>query len=290
MARKDLHTMQNPRTESPTVASLTSRLAADVAAIVSGESMDLSNASLFCRRQAECAATFGSIAQIKPGVFVLKSPFKESFMGSLHCYAYPNINFRPEEMLACALLRHANWYLKVRDVDAMHRRAGSYQIEPRTVHAPMRGYIGIVRPTGEFTGDPEADGTPALLAWQDNSGDPPSLAMEICGPGVGSQEPAFRLTLLRSMVDYLAVELGLRRSRAGRPALATQAEFAAYLRDHRNAGRLAIAQETCSCGNPRHTQKCFDRLNKLADSFYRTQRSNFEKLVQEHARKYPKQT
>jgi len=28
-------------------------------------------------------------------------------------------------------------------------------------------------------------------------------------------------------------------------------------------------------------------LNKLADSFYRTQRSEFEKLVREHARKYP---
>jgi hypothetical protein len=28
-------------------------------------------------------------------------------------------------------------------------------------------------------------------------------------------------------------------------------------------------------------------LNKLADSFYRTQRSEFEKLVREQTRKYP---
>jgi hypothetical protein len=89
------------------------------------------------------------------------------------------------------------------------------------------------------------------------------------------------------MVDSTAVELGLKRPRTGRPNHAVEAESAAYLRDHQDVGRLKIATSLCSCGRSQHTQKCFDRLNKLADSFYRTQRSEFEKLVREHARKYP---
>src|SRR6266705_3497926 len=70
-------------------------LAPDVAVVLRGEEINLSGVSLFFRRQAECAALFGCVVQIKPGVFILKSPFKENFIASLHCYAYPNMS--PEE-------------------------------------------------------------------------------------------------------------------------------------------------------------------------------------------------
>jgi hypothetical protein len=280
-------TTRQARSKPSSFASLASRLPTDVAAVVRREAMDLSDVSLFCRRQADCAASWGSILQIKPGLFVLKSPFKESFIESLHCYVYPNMGFRPEETVAHALLRHATWYLKIRDIDALRKRASTCRIQPRALAAPMTCKEGIIKPTGEFTRDPEADGAPAMLAWQDIPGDQPSLAIEVCGPGIIPREPAFRRALLHSIVDFLSVEWGLKRPSVGRPPLATQAESAAYLRDHRCSGRSTIAKELCSCGKPHHTQKCFDRLSKLADNFYRAQKSSFEELVRDHARKYP---
>jgi hypothetical protein len=260
---------------------------ADLAAVVRGKTMDLSGVSLFCRRQAECAALFGSIVQLKPGVFTLKSPFKENFIGSLHVWIRPNMGFSPEETVAYALVRHAEWYLKIRDVDALRERAGAIRMKPQMPGPPMGWIEGIVRPTGEFTRDPEADGKPAILGWHEGAGDiAPSLGIEIRGPGVAPQDPAFRRTLLQSMVDSLAVVLELKRPKSGRPK-APQAEGAAYYRDHQGVGRAEIAKRLCSCGSSRHTQQCFDRLNKLADSFYRTQRSSFERLVREQTRKYP---
>jgi hypothetical protein len=273
--------------KSARFASLARLLRPEVAAVVRGEEIDLTSVSLFFRRQAECAALFGSIVQIRPGIFTLKSPYKENFIGSLHGFEYPEMS--PEEAVAYGLMRHATWYLKVHDIDALRDR-GTDQITPNAL-SPKFGAItwieGIVKTTGEFTGDPEAEGKPAILSWQDHTSDPPSFALEICGPGVAPREPAFRRALLQSMIDFVAVELELKRPASGRPHQATQAESAAYLRDHQHSGRAKIAAAFCPCGRSRHTYTCFDRLNKLADSFYRTQRSHFEKLVREHARKYP---
>jgi hypothetical protein len=276
--------MRRAKSKSSGFAPLARLLPADVAALVRSKAMDLSGVSVFCRRQAECAALFGSIVQIKPGVFELKSPYKENFIGSLLAFLWRNANFSPEEMVANALVRHATWYLKSRDIDAVRARAGGERIQPQALRGSMKWMEGIVRPTGEFTQDPEADGKPAILVWQDTTGNLPGFAIEVCGPGVNFQGPVFR-TLLQSMVDSLTVALELKRPGAGRPHLATQAEAAAYYRDHQKAGRAQIAKSLCSCGRP-HTQKCFDRLNKLADSFYRTQRSAFEKLVRDQTRKY----
>ena len=286
MAKKHGVTTRMGKNEHSLLASLISRLTPDLLAVVRGETIDLNNVSVFCRRQAECAASWESIVQIKPGVFTLKTPFRESFIGSLHCYVYPNMKLRPEETVAYAMVRCAEWYLRSGDVDALRERGGTHRIRPSALRGAMTCKEGIIRPTGEFTCDPEADGTPAVLAWQDNNSDPPGFAIEIRGPGVAAREPEFRRTLLRSMLDHLAVELRLKRPGPGRPSLAPQSEMAAYLRDHQQAGRTTIAKHLCSCGNSHHTQQCFDRLNKLADSFYRTQRFSFEKLVREHARTY----
>ncbi len=273
------------KSKSSSFAPLARLLPADVAALVRSKAMDLSSVSLFWRRQAECATLFQSIVQVEPGVFALKSPFKENFISSLHCYVYPDGTFTPQETIASALVRHATWYLRIPDIDALRARAGAERIRPQALRGSMTWMGGIVRPTGEFTQDPEADGKPAILAWQNNGGNPPGFAIEVRGPSVNLQGPAFR-TLLQSMVDALTVALELKRPSRGRPHLVAQAEKAAYLRDHRKAGRVEVAKSLCPCGR-QHTQKYFDRLNKLADSFYRTQRSAFEKLVREQTRKYP---
>jgi len=144
--------------------------------------MDLSGVSLFCRKQAECAALFESIVQIKPGVFSLKSPFKENSKGSLHCYVYPNAAFSPTETISNALVRHAQWYLKIRDEDALRARVGTEEIKPCALRLPMSWIKGIVRPTGEVTRDPAAGGKPAILVWRHIPGDPSSFAIELCGP------------------------------------------------------------------------------------------------------------
>jgi hypothetical protein len=263
------------------------RVPAEVRAIVQGKVMDLRGISLFCRRQAECAALFGKIVETRPGMFALKSPFRENFIGSLHVYQWPNARFSSQETIASALVRHAKWYLSVRDIDALREKVGSESISPRLLRGSMEWAAGIIRPTGEFTTDPEAGGTAAILAWQDDSGDPPAIAIEISGQGVSIKDPAFHRRLLESMIDWLSIELKLKHSSAGRPHLAAIAESAAYHRDHLKVGRKQIAKILCSCGSTRHTQKCFDRLNKLADSFYRNQRTEFAKLVREQTRKYP---
>ncbi len=281
--------IRKAKSNSSSFASLTRSLSPDVAAVVRSKQIDLSGVSLFCRRQAECAALFGSIVQIKPGVFMLKSPFRENFIASLRVYCWPNAVYSPEETVALALIRHANWYLRIRDTDALRAKPGAEQLSTwlsrRVPFRPGTYLGGILRPTGEFTRDPEAEGTLAILGWQNITDDPPGLAIEVRGPGVAVQGRALR-KLLQSIVDCLTVEMGLKRPSAGRPHLASKAEEAAYLRDHRRVGRVEIAKHLCSCGQS-HTQRCFDRLNKLADSFYRTQRSAFEKLVRDQTRKYP---
>lgn len=70
--------MRKAKEKSSGFAYLAFRLPADVAAVVQSKAMDLSGASFFCGRQAECAAVFKSIVQIKPAVFELKSPYKET--------------------------------------------------------------------------------------------------------------------------------------------------------------------------------------------------------------------
>jgi hypothetical protein len=261
-------------------------LSADVAAFVARKVMDVRGVSLFCRRQAECATLFGQIVEIKPGIFALKSPFKENFIGSLHAYVWPNAHFSPQETIANALVRHAKWFLSVRDIDALRAKAGAERIMPRLLRGSMAWTEGIIRPTGEFTTNPEAEGKPAILVWQDSPGDPPAIAVEVCGPGVSTKDPAFHRKLLESMIECLSLTLKLKRATAGRPPLESAAESAAYHRDHLKIGRAQIAKLLCSCGSS-HTQKCFDRLNKLADNFYRNQRAEFAKLVRELTRKYP---
>ena len=278
---------QRRKKDKPAEVALYSPLSADVAAVVRRKVIDLRGVSLFCRRQAECAALFGQIVEIKPGMFALKSPFKENFIGSLHAYVWPNAHFSPQETIANALVRHAKWFLSVRDIDALRAKAGAERIMPRLLRGSMAWTEGIIRPTGEFTTNPEADGKPAILVWQDSPGDPPAMAVEICGPGVSTKNPAFHRRLLESMFECLSLTLKLKRPTAGRPPLEAAAESAAYHRDHLKVGRAQIARTLCSCGSTRHTQKCFDRLNKLADSFYRNQRTEFAKLVREQTRKYP---
>jgi hypothetical protein len=274
------------KNKSSVPVPLDHRVPAEVQGLVRNKVMDLRGVSLFCREQAECATSFGKIVEIKPGMFALKSPFKESFIRSLHAYLWPNARFSPEETIANALVRHAKWYLSIRDTDALRQRSGK-PIRPRLIRNSMEWMEGIIRPTGEFTTDPEAEGKPAILAWQDSPGDPPAIAIEVCGPGVSITDPAFHRTLLESMIECLCIALKLKRATAGRPPLAAVAESAAYHRDHLRIGRAQVAKILCSCGSSRHTQKCFDRLNKLADSFYRKQRAEFAKLVREQTRKYP---
>jgi hypothetical protein len=267
-------------------SELYARLPAKIAAVVRRRVLDLTGISLFYRRQVECAALFGRIAEIEPGRLELKSPFRENFIGSLHAYLSPNTRVSPQELIAYALLRHAKWYLCIRDTDALREKAGK-PITPRLLHGSMAWTEGIIRPKGEFTADPEAAGTPAILVWQDSAGNPPSIAVEVCGPGVSTKDPAFHRRLLESMIECLCLRLSLKRATAGRPPLDATAESAAFHRDHLRVGRAQIAKELCSCGSSRHTQRCFDRLNKLADNFYRKQRADFAKLVREQTRKYP---
>lgn len=261
------------------------RLPAELAAVVRDETIDLTQVSPFCRKQAECTPLFEKIVQIQPGIFALRPPFRENFIKSLHAYIWPNAQFSPQETVANALLRHAKWYLSTHDTDTF-RANTKKPIVPRLLRPNFTWIEGIVRPNGEFTTNSECEGEAAILVWQDSPGDPPAIAIEICGLAVGTTKPAFRLRLLESMLECLSIALELKRPTAGRPVMTVLAESAAYQRDHLRLGRAQIAKALCSCGGSRHTQKCFDRLNKLADGFYRNQRNEFTKLVREQARKY----
>lgn len=198
--------------------------------------MDFRSVSVFCRRQAECATLFGKIVEVEPGMFVLKSPFKENFIGSIHAWLWRYAKFSPEEMVANALVRHAQWYLSIHDTDALRERAGK-PIQPRLLRGSMAWTEGIIQPTGEFTTDPEADGNPAILAWQNSAGDPPAIAIEVSGLGA-----ALNRKLLESMIECLCIALNLKRPTAGRPPLSPIAESAAYHRDHLKVGRGQIAK------------------------------------------------
>src|SRR5262249_21348828 len=152
----------------------------------------------------------------------------------------------PQVIFASALLRHAKWYLSIRDTDALRARAGK-PIWPRLLRGSMAWTEGIVRPTGRFTTDPEAEGTPGIFGWQDSPGNPPAIAIEVCGEDV-----RFTRRLLASISDCLAVQLNLKRAGSGRPRLTAQSELAAYHRDHLKQGKAQMAKALCACGESRH--------------------------------------
>jgi hypothetical protein len=63
------------------------RVPPDVAKQLSRNVIDLAGVSTFFKRQAECAALFTEgIEQTAPGKFMLRSPFRENFIGSLGCF------------------------------------------------------------------------------------------------------------------------------------------------------------------------------------------------------------
>src|SRR5437764_8719135 len=128
----------------------------------------LSSASLFCRKQAHCASLFKEgIEEVEPGKFVLKSPFKESFLGSLHLYEYPNAEFTPIDTIAQALLRHAEWFLNVERIDSIRSK---FKNEPEiTLDPPCRYWDVWGTDDGDLGGEPSEDGSPALLGFRELS-------------------------------------------------------------------------------------------------------------------------
>jgi len=265
------------------------RIPSAVAELVCREVIDLTGVSTFFRRQAECAAQFTEgIEQRAPGCFVLKSPFRENFVGSLPVYIFPNLG--AAETIAYTLPRHAAWYLRTRDVDRIRRRFAAELTEGRTLQpialkpGTIQWWEGFIAADGEFAINAEKQGTPGILAFQEISGDNTSLALEIRGPDVGRQDPAFRKTLLKSALKAALLRLGLEQPRRGRRHDDQRAEKIAHARDHKRLKNLNIARQFCDCGQQRHAGRCFDRLNAVADSFYSVQRSHFEKLVKSQAR------
>jgi hypothetical protein len=253
--------------------------------------IDLTGASEFCMRQAECAAPFTYGVELRaPGHFVLKSPFRENFLASLFAYIHPEANFSAAETVACALPRHAVWYLGAREIDRIRSRfyeEMSLPLEPVALHGPHQYWQGLIRENGEFATNAEKQGTPAILVFQELSGDAPSLALEIRGRDVGKKDPAFRKTLLESALKETLLKLSLQKPHRGRPHDADRAELIAHARDHEHLEMPGIATKFCDCRQSRHGAKCFDRLNSQADSFYSIQRSRLEKLVKSQAKRIP---
>lgn len=244
-------------------------------------------------RQAECAALFtDGIEQITPGRFVLKSPFRENLIASLPVYIFPNTPFGSAETIAYALRRHAEWYLRTGDIDRIRRRFAAELSQPRTLEPvalrprgdPLRWWEGFICADGEFVIDPEKQGTPGVLAFQEISGDNTSLAVEIRGRDVGRKDARFRKTLLKSALKQVLLQIGLEQPRRGRPHDAQRAENIAHSRDHERLTNREIARKFCNCGQQRHTRECFDRLGASANSFYSVQRSQFQKLLKSQYR------
>ena len=112
-------------------------------------------------------------------MFVLKSSFRQNSIGSLHAYVFQNSTFNPQEIVALAPIKHAKWYMAIRDIDAMREKAGR-RIIPRLLRNSFQWIEGLICSTGEFTTDPEVEGTPAVLGWQYDSGDPPRRSQSRC--------------------------------------------------------------------------------------------------------------
>src|SRR5208283_697515 len=229
----------------------------EIMQLVRRDVIDLTGVSKFFERQAEFAALFtDGIEQRAPGHFVLKSPFRENFIGSFHIYIYPEAPFSPAETIAYALRRHVELYLRSCDTHRISSRFYAElnpltKLEPAALRArgdPTHWWQGFIGVDGKFAINPEKQGTPAVLVFQEISGENMSLALEIRGPDVGTRDPAFRRTLLKSVLKEALLQLGLEQSRPGRPHHAQRAEGIAYNRDHKRLTKQKIAAQFCDCG------------------------------------------
>ena len=99
-------------------------------------------------------------------------------------------NLGAAETIAYTLPRHAEWYLRTRDVDRIRRRFAAELTEARTLQpfalkpGEIQWWEGFIAADGEFAINAEKQGTPGILAFQEIIGDNTSLALEIRGPGV----------------------------------------------------------------------------------------------------------
>jgi hypothetical protein len=266
-----------------------SRIPPDVADLVIRDVIDLTGTSAFCRRSAELAALFSDgVDQITPGRFTLKPPFRENFIGSLFAYIYPNARFTPAETIAYALSKHVMWYLGVGEIDRIRGRFIE-DLQPAALQPALKGplecWAGFVDAGGGFSIDSEKNGTPAILAFQEIAGEITSLALEIRGRELSNKNPGFRRTLLQSALKSALQKLNLQQPHPGRPHDSRKAEQIALARDHECRQNQTIAREFCSCGQGRHTRRCLDRLDALANSFYSVQQSRLEKLIKCQDRK-----
>lgn len=283
-----------PPRDNRKALSLDPRIPSDVAELVSCDVINLTDASTFCLRQAKNAALFTEgIEEMEPGHFVLKSPFRENFLASLLLYIYPPFHFKAAETIAYALPRHATWYLEVRDVDRISSRFAEEtgqqgSLKPAALkHVsddPLECWQGFIGTDGVFAIKADTEGTPAILAFQEITGDIASLALEIRGRAVAQKDPTFRKALLESALKEVLLKLGLQRAQRGRPHDSRRAGMIAYARDHEGRGKGDIARRFCKCGQRRHGRQCFRPLDLLADSFYAVQRSRLEKLVKRQGR------
>jgi len=157
-------------------------------------------------------------------------------------------------------------------------------LEPAALKGGLQWWEGFIGDDGEFAIDPEKQGTPAIVAFQEISGETTSLALEIRGCDVGRKDQAYRKKLLQSALKATLLKLGLEQPHRGRPHDANRSESIAYSRDHQRLTKQKIATQFCNCGNKWHIRLCFDRLDALADGFYSVQRSRFEKLVKRQRR------
>jgi hypothetical protein len=265
------------------------RVPADVAELVCCKVINLASVSTFAKRQADCATLFvDGVEQTAPGLFVLKSPFRESFIASLFAYINPNSGFSAAETIAYALPRHAEWVLKVSKIDRIRQRFAAEvakPLEPVALRGSLEWWQGFIAEDGTFTLESEGPGSPGILVYQEIKGEHTSLALEIRGSSVERNDSSFRKTLLNSALRELLLAMKLVQRRRGRPHQAQKAESIAYSRDHQRLTKPRIAGLFCSCGQQRHTRACYDRLDALADNFYAVQRSRFKELIISQHRK-----
>jgi hypothetical protein len=258
----------------------------DFARLVSRDVIDLTGISKFFEQQAECAALFTEGIELKaPGHFRLKTPFREAFIQSINVWVHPTGAHSPREEIAYALRRYAEWYLRFRYNDRIRKRFAATQpttLRPTSLRPsvdPIQSWEGFIGADGEFAVNPEKEGTPGIVAFQEIGGNYSSLALEVRGRDVGNKDPAFRKRLLKSALKEILLQLGLEQPRPGRPHDARRSESIAYSRDHQQLTKQKLAMQFCDRGQQRHTKQCFDRLGGLADSFYSVQKAHLAKLV-----------
>ena len=282
--------------------------------ILSGNVIDLSQASYFFRRKAECCTELKGMFEALPNFrYRLKEPFRSFFAVNLPL-CVRDTPLQPADALAQALFELGQYGAKIdfgmqplpiQLTDEFLRKAwnDAEKWQAFLNESPCIGQgwwltladDGTVKP---WSGQPDPRDFELWICFSSDMSKPPSMTISVTGkpaqifmkfwtmfyPISPNRKHSNRTNLedeaekvLGEILKTLRTKLQLLRSESGRPT-SELGEHAAFRLHHKKQSLALITKELCHLPSSASTierRQCFDRIRKAVKNYYKRLRTEF---------------